>query len=165
MKRLQGALLMALCCAFAVVVTLLHFGKMPYAFAYDPNEERCLPDLHLAFLVKNEKTLPATGDLVFWKPSGALRDMPQEYILKRVAGVPGDHLVINGSSVQINGTTVVSGFPLIDLYNRAPKDFERNEVIPAGHVFVIGTHPLSNDSRYWGYLSVDLIKGLGHKIF
>lgn len=165
MKRLQATLLLALCGMLAVVITLLHFGKMPYAWAYDPNEEQCLPDLHLALLVKSSSTTPSHGDLVFWTPAGSLGDIQQEYVLKRVAGTPGDRLTINGDSVLINGTIVASGFPLSGLYKRAPKDFKRNEVIPAGQVFMIGTHPLSNDSRYWGYLNVDAIKGTGYKIF
>ena len=165
MKKLQAILLLCLCAVLAVVVTLLHFEKMPYAWAYDPNEERCLPDLHLALLVKSAATIPAKGDLVFWEPSGSLKDIEQQYVLKRVAGIAGDRLTINGDSVLINRMVVANGFPLSGLYKHASKDFQRNEVIPAGQVFVIGTHPLSNDSRYWGYLTTDAIKGTGYKIF
>lgn len=165
MKKLQGALLMALCGAMAIVIALLHFGKMPYSWAIDPNAQQCLPDLHLALLVKSSSTTPVKGDLVFWMPAGSLGDIQQDYVLKQVAGTAGDRLTIRGDSVLINGSPVVSGFPLSGLYKRSPKDFERNEIIPAGQVFMIGTHPLSNDSRYWGYLSTSAIKGTGYKLF
>lgn len=164
-KGIQAALLLSLCAVLATVITLLHFGKMPIQWAYDPNPEKCLPDLHLVLLVKSATTKPVAADLVFWSPSGALADIHQEYVLKRVAGTPGDRLKISGNTVSINGAVVVNGFPLADLYHRAPKEFERDEIIPAGKVFMIGTHALSNDSRYWGYLDFNAIKGTGYKIF
>lgn len=161
--RKKDRLLLAFC--VAMVVAILFHGHIPFSFAYDPNEEKCLPDLHLVLLIKKQKTTPANGDLVFWTPSGPLSYVKQKYVLKLVAGIPGDHLTIKDGNVLINGTVVVTGFPLSDVYHHAPKDFERDEIIPAGHVFMIGTNPLSNDSRYWGYLNIDDIKGSGHKVF
>ena len=36
--------------------------------------------------------------------------------------------------------------------------------MPAGKVFVIGTHPNSDDSRYWGYLEVKSLEGVAFKL-
>ena len=166
MRRIQQAFLLALCAFIAVVIVLLHFERMPYAFAYDPNEERCLPDLHLALLIKNKSpTGIVNGDLVFWKPADALTYVTQEFVVKQVAGIAGDRLAIKGDQVTINGSLVVTGLPLSSLYSQAIKDFERNEIIPVGKVFMIGTHPLSNDSRYWGYLNIAAIEGMAYKIY
>lgn len=163
MKSIKEPLLFAFCCVMTVAI--LFRGQIPYAFAYDPNDEKCLPDLHLAFLVKKDHTTPSHGDYVFWTPSGILSYVKQKYVLKQVAGIPGDHLTIKDGKVLINKAVVVTGFPLSNLYHHVPKDFERDEIIPAGQTFMIGTNPLSNDSRYWGYLSIDAIKGTGYEVF
>jgi conjugal transfer pilin signal peptidase TrbI len=106
-----------------------------------------------------------TGDLLFWKPSGALAGFKEAFILKLTAGVPGDHLTIKRGVVQINGVTVVQGLPLASAYQRSAQEFERDEEIPPGKYFLVGLHPNSNDSRYWGYLDASQIEGFAYKVF
>lgn len=151
--------------AIVLLIAMRFWGKPFVTFGYDPQAEQCLPDLHLALLVHHSPASVATGDLLFWKPSGALAGFKEEFILKQVAGVPGDHLSISGGEVRINGKPVVSGFPLASLYRRNAKDFERDEVIPKGKYFLMGVHPMSNDSRYWGYLDARDVVGFAYRLF
>jgi conjugal transfer pilin signal peptidase TrbI len=151
---------------FATLLLAWAFWSKPlFTIGFDPQSERCLPNLHLALLVHLHPAEIHDGDLLFWKPSGALAGFKEHFILKEVAGVPGDRLVIHGGRVDINGRTVVSGFPLAHYYGRAEKDFARDEVIPQGEFFMVGVHPLSNDSRYWGYLSAQQIAGFAWRLF
>lgn len=151
---------------FGVLILVWWFWNGPLvSFGFDPQLERCLPDLHLALMVHRAPSGIHDGDLLFWKPSGALAGFKESFILKEVAGVPGDHLVISAGRVSINGRTVVSGLPLAHFYRHSTKDFDRDEVIPPGNVFMVGVHPLSNDSRYWGYLNVNQISGFAYRIF
>lgn len=151
---------------FATLLLAWAFWSKPlFTIGFDPQSERCLPNLHLALLVHVHPAEIHDGDLLFWKPSGALAGFKEHFILKAVAGVPGDRLVIHGGRVEINGKTVVTGFPLAPYYHRAEKDFERDEVIPQGEFFMIGVHPLSNDSRYWGFLRADQIAGFAYRLF
>lgn len=153
---------------FFLAVLLLVFcfwSKPMFTLGFDPQSERCLPDLHLALLVHKAPHAVHDGDLLFWKPSGALAGFKEQFILKLVAGVPGDHVTIKDGTVQINGKTVVSGFPLARFYHRSEKDFDRDEVIPPGRFFLVGLHPMSNDSRYWGYLDADKVSGFAYKLF
>lgn len=131
----------------------------------DPQKERCLPDLHAALMIHRPPHTVHDGDLLFWKPQGALAGFREHFILKEVAGVPGDRLTIASGKVMINGKQVVEGFPLARYYHKPADSFERSEVIPPGKVFVIGTHPLSNDSRYWGYLDANKVSGFAYRIF
>ncbi|MGR9587095.1 signal peptidase I [Pandoraea sputorum] len=151
--------------AIVLLIALRFWGKPLVSFGYDPQAEQCLPDLHLALLVHHSPASVNTGDLLFWKPSGALSAFKEEFILKQVAGVPGDHLSVRGGEVRINGKPVVSGFPLASLYHRDAKDFERDEVIPQGKYFLMGVHPMSNDSRYWGYLDARDVVGFAYRLF
>lgn len=153
----------------ALLVALLamnyYWFKSPVTIGFDPNDEKCLPDMHLSLLVKQHPAHVERGDLLFWEPSGALSYIKQAYVLKRVSGVPGDRLQVTADEVLVNGEVVAKGLPLVDSTKVSPKAFERDEVIPAGKFFMTGTHPLSNDSRYWGYLDVGSVVGKGYKIF
>ncbi len=137
----------------------------PITLGFDPNDEKCLPGVHLTLLVKSAHPQPKDGDYVFWRPQGALKDIKQAFIMKRVAGAEGDHLLIKNGLVMINGHKIADGLPLIDPSKVAPSAFDRDEVIPAGKLFMIADHPQSYDSRYWGYLDVSAVVGLSHILF
>lgn len=148
----------------AFLIAYFYWFKSPVTFAFDPNDEKCLPDVHLSLLVKNQAPHLDRGDLAFWRPSGALSYVKQEYVLKRVSGVAGDRLEVRNGVIKINGEVVVSGMPLLDESKVKPAAFDRDLIIPAGAIFVTGTHPLSNDSRYWGFLNTRDVIGKGYKL-
>jgi conjugal transfer pilin signal peptidase TrbI len=145
----------------------LGYGRSFVSLAWDPHEVNCLPELHLALLVHHRPARVERGDYVFWKASAvtALSYVKEDFVLKRVAGVPGDVLRIRGDQVSINGRLVAEGLEDAVLYRRRPADFQREEVIPPGRYFVIGTARMSNDSRYWGYLPHEAIVGTGYRIY
>ncbi|MDN4571872.1 signal peptidase I [Pandoraea cepalis] len=151
--------------AAMLLLVACFWGKPIVSFGFDPQEERCLPDLHLALLVHHTPSTVKNGDLLFWTPRGSLAGFKEKFILKQVAGVPGDRVTIRGEDVQINGKTVVHGFPLAHTYRRDAREFERDEIIPHDKYFLIGVHPMSNDSRYWGYLDSKEVVGFAYKLF
>lgn len=156
---------MLACALVAFFMGYRFWFDSPVTLAFDPNAESCLPDVHVALLVRDAPEHIQSGDLLYWKPTGALSHLDRAYVLKRVAGVGGDHLEVLDGIVRINGHQVVSGLALINSEKVSVKDFDRSEIIPKGHVFMIGTHPLSNDSRYWGYLPLAQVVGKGYKVF
>lgn len=153
-------------CAFVAMLLVAYFfwHRLPVSIAFDPNEEKCIPDLHLALLVHRPPVAVKHGDLVFFKPEGALAYIKQEFALKIAVGVPGDRLRIHNQVVSINGVEVARGFPLTTLYRREVATFERDEVIPPGKLFLVGTHPRSDDSRYWGYMDLKALSGPAYKL-
>lgn len=151
---------------FAVILIAYFFwAKPPFSFAFDPNEEKCLPDLHLALLISGPSNSYARNQLVYFEPFGSLSYVKQQYVMKLVAGVPGDHLVIKSGRVLINGSVVATGFPLSNSYKGLIKNIEKDEIIPPNSLFMVGTHPNSDDSRYWGYLPNSMVSGVGYKIY
>jgi len=101
----------------------------------------------LAFLFHQ----PERGDvIVFHEP-----DQPGRDLIKRVIGLPGDKIVLDGSTVSIDG--VVLNEPYItQKYNPGAE----TQVVPADQYFVMGDNrPVSEDSRYFGFVPKDYIVG------
>jgi len=89
------------------------------------------------------------GDtVVFWYP----QDTSKSYI-KRVIGVPGDHVRVEGVLVYVNGVALQESY--VPPENRDSNSWRDGEeqVIPQGKYFVLGDHRnQSSDSRMWGYV-------------
>lgn len=46
-----------------------------------------------------------------------------------------------------------------DVKGKPVESFTFNGIIPKGKVFVVGTHPRSYDSKYWGFLDLSFVDG------
>src|SRR6476469_1566872 len=96
------------------------------------------------------------GDtVVFWYP----QDTSKSYI-KRVIGVPGDRVRVEGGLVYVNGVALQESY--VPPENRDSNSWRDGEeqVIPDGKYFVLGDHRnQSSDSRMWGYVPRENIYG------
>jgi conjugal transfer pilin signal peptidase TrbI len=156
--------------AFGIAVLLVLFvvremGGMPIGLVFDPNREHCLTDFHLGLFVRHTPARVQRDELVYFKPIPALSYVRDPYVLKRVAAVPGDHVVIKNGVVTVNGHAVVHGLPLAGVYNHTPAELARDETVPQGRLFVVGNADLSDDSRYWGYLESSKVVGTATRLF
>ncbi|HCT4767375.1 TPA: signal peptidase I, partial [Pseudomonas aeruginosa] len=92
---------------------------------------------------------PQVGDLVVF------RFPPQRSIayVKRIAGIPGDRVRIDGGRLYVNDHQVTEPY-LAQQALRQPDSLRMAErTVPAGHYFMLGDNrDNSNDSRYWGYV-------------
>ena len=101
------------------------------------------------------------GDIVIFKPP---HEKDKDYI-KRCIAIPGDYFDIKNGYVYINGVKQIE--PYVKDITTWPNDgfnFQtKNEIqgtVPAGKVIVMGDNRTnSQDSRYFGYLDIDRIKG------
>jgi len=125
---------------------------------------------HFGFLLPYRKI--QRGDVVVFR----WPVHPQEHFVKRVVGVPGDHIKIVGGHVFVNGQledethAIYRGqgrddfrdnFPMpyraspqmtADWFTEVPKLTHNGELlVPEDHYFVLGDNRNdSQDSRYWG---------------
>jgi signal peptidase I len=96
------------------------------------------------------------GDVIVFK----FPDEPEIDYIKRVIGLPGDKLEIRRGIVYINGQRMDDPF-VKEAYRQADPNRDLPEfTVPAGRYWVMGDHrDRSSDSRVWGFVSRDLIKG------
>jgi signal peptidase I len=133
-------------------------------FLYGP--ELPLTDYRLPSL-----RLPRRGDIIVFKyPQDEKRDF-----IKRIVGTPGDSVQVRGQQVFINGRPLEepyvrrnpsalghSGSPSFCGYAYACEPV----VVPTDSYFVMGDNrDNSQDSRYWGFVKRDKIKGKAFLIY
>jgi signal peptidase I len=98
---------------------------------------------------------PKRGDvIVFIYP----KDKSKDYI-KRVIGLPGDKIKIIGKDIFINGKLLDAPFGVYDKGSRRNNNLGPI-IVPAQGLFVMGDNrDHSYDSRYWGFVPMELVKG------
>jgi signal peptidase I len=98
-------------------------------------------------------------------------EQPDRDFIKRVIGLPGETVEVREKRVYINGKRLDE--PYVHYLEPPAAPSELHEVtsfdvrerygpvtVPAGHYFVMGDNrDNSQDSRYWGFLPRDYIKG------
>jgi len=112
------------------------------------------------------------GDIVVFK----YPEDPERDFIKRVIGLPGESIELRDRRILVNGRAIEEPYAH---YLPRPQGFAGGEaasddvrvrygpvVVPAGSVFVMGDNrDNSQDSRYWGFLPKDNIKGKALMIY
>jgi signal peptidase I len=100
---------------------------------------------------------PSRGDIiVFIYPKDESKDF-----IKRLIGLPGEKIEIKGREIFINGQRFDDPYGDYSVRNNPgePCSF-CSTTVPEGHYFVMGDNRNnSQDSRYWGFVPADNIKG------
>lgn len=121
---------------------------------------------------------PERGDVMVFIPPHDPR-----YFIKRVIGLPGDHIKYQDKKLYVNGELVqhslIDAKPKnapqvltyeedlgnmthpVQIYAQAPSREQRTEwMVPEGHYFMLGDNrDNSGDSRYWGFVPDENIVG------
>jgi signal peptidase I len=107
------------------------------------------------------------GDILVFK----FPEDPERDFIKRVIGLPGETLEVRNKKVFINGKPLEEPYVhfIFPPEERTPGDVGFNVTeksdygpvtVPAGHYFMMGDNrDNSEDSRYWGFMPADYIKG------
>ncbi|HSB00691.1 MAG TPA: signal peptidase I [Anaerolineales bacterium] len=93
---------------------------------------------------------PVRGDIiVFIFPVN-----PQEDLIKRVIGLPGETVSVH------NGVVTVNGVPLTEPYIASPPAYDGDWVVPQDELFVLGDNRNdSRDSHQWSFLPIENVIG------
>jgi signal peptidase I len=155
-----------------LVGDFLLVNKMVYG-AEIPGTEMHLPALDA----------PTRGDVVVFEPPPRAGQAPRTNYVKRIVGAPGDTLEMNGGRLYVNGSRIDEPYVkngrrasdvrsaaftwqqayLVSGQGRAYHPTRDNWgpiYIPADSFFVMGDNRAnSEDSRYWGFVPQNAIKG------
>jgi signal peptidase I len=116
---------------------------------------------------------PQRGDVVVFRSP----EDPQIDLVKRLIGLPGDHIEVRQKQLYVNGRKVDDGSYAV---HRDPRlGTERNAfnyqlyrrdnfamTVPQGQYFFLGDNrDFSYDSRYWGAVPAHYIKGRAFLIY
>lgn len=105
------------------------------------------------------------GDIVVFV---APPDKEKDYI-KRIIGIPGDRVSVNGGSVYLNGEKLDQGafLPSDVRTNGGNYLGEGNEVVvPQDQYFVMGDNrEFSSDSREWGFVTKNAVIGKSFLVY
>ena len=108
---------------------------------------------------------PRRGDVVVFAPPGRARDL-KNALIKRVVGLPGEHLVIREGRVWIDGRGLREPYVAEPIAYAEP-DWASLGMpggrVPRGHVFVMGDNRNnSQDSHVFGPVPIDHV--IGHPV-
>lgn len=106
----------------------------------------------------------ARGDILVFKHP----DEPERDLIKRVIGLPGETLEMRAKKIYINGQPLDE--PYVHFMSPPAATTDANQLdlrerfgpvtLPDGHLFMMGDNrDNSEDSRYWGFLPRENVKG------
>lgn len=114
-----------------------------------------LPTLHDGEFVLINKLAyqtgsPTRGDIIVFRSTTT----PGLDLIKRIIGLPGDRIIIQGGKVMINGS------PTDEPYINSVPYYNGTWQVPAGNLFVLGDNRNdSSDSHLWGFLPLQNVVG------
>tara|TARA_Y100000590_G_scaffold383108_1_gene453521 strand:- start:441 stop:1520 length:1080 start_codon:yes stop_codon:yes gene_type:complete len=154
------------------------YSKHSFPFSRGPISDRILANN------------PQRGDVIIFKPPHTNLDY-----IKRLVGLPGDKIVIQGGKLFINGETAIyeevredlkilkngrgirvqvltetlpngKTYEIYNYQNNSPGDNTKEFIVPENHYFFLGDNrDNSNDSRFWGSVDIERIVGKAQIIF
>jgi conjugal transfer pilin signal peptidase TrbI len=123
-----------------------------FRIGYDDQDRQCLPP-HRWFLIDRHDRAITQGAVFAFAARGLgpyFRD--GQTIIKRAAGVPGDRIEVGPETVRSTGPGWGRGSRSPAPSDARRTDFLRRDIVPPGHLWVMGATADSFDSRYWGFL-------------
>jgi len=170
----SGSMISTLLIGDHILVNKMIYGlKIPTDCEWDFTTTRPgvrkIPFLWSCFSYKTLFTLggPERGDIiVFMFPEDETKDF-----IKRAVGLPGDTVEVRNKRVWINGELLPEPYtqhvdPAILLHQVQPRDNLGPLTVPTDSYFVMGDNrDQSLDSRFWGFVKHDKIKGKAFLIY
>ncbi len=148
------------------LVVFAAIGTAIYLFIAQPHKvagSSMFPNFHDGDYIITDKlsyrfSQPKEGDIVVFKNP---LDESQDFI-KRIIGLPGDKVKVDGGHVYVNGTMISEPYLKNDVITQGQNFLQDGDekTVPPDHYFVLGDNRTrSSDSREWGFIKRDELIG------
>jgi conjugal transfer pilin signal peptidase TrbI len=126
----------------------------------------CMPS-HEIWLMDMHDQNVAAGEPVVFVAGMRMAPLfpPDMLVVKRLVGMPGDRVVVGTDATTVNDAVVGEGLDLAATLKRPPEDFHAEYTVPEGQYFILGDTRDSYDSRYWGPLPAEALRGRAHGLW
>ena len=161
LDRLLNAVLV-----FVLLHALVSWFSHRFLIGHDAQTTLCLSGNHRWYLIDKAEKSPELGDLVAYRSDARMApELPLgTLVVKRVEALGGDRVDLETQGIRIQGELRPVRFPHRQrLKDRALSDHE-GMVIPDTSLWVMGDHPRSFDSRYFGPVSAQQIIGVARAL-
>lgn len=144
---------------FSIFGLLFAATVLGFRFGYGMQERTCIEYKMIVFNQRPPSDIKRGDYVAFVTEVGRMgHGFDGNIVIKKIGAVAGDKIRVHDGVLYINGEKM-GQLDLAWALHKTNSDFERNEVVPEGAVFMYGTKPRSYDSRYWGLLPVSDITG------
>lgn len=141
--------------------------KANYMFGIDSQVTKCI-DGTVFFVKYSGRHLVARDDLIALVARNAEPVIHDGTLLaKYIRGVPGDTVTVTpDEKILVNGKEVGKGLPHLDgVSAEKRRKFYGTRVLGKDEFWVMGTNPVSFDSRYYGPVQRNQIRGKARILF
>lgn len=140
-----------ICLLTLACITVIILSKKIFTINYIPSESMS-PTLNVGDIVIGSclnQEINRYDIIVFHAPNGIRTTVPNEKLIKRVIGLPGDTVEIKSNHIYINGDVIQDDF----CNEMETKD--ATFVVPDNEYFVMGDNRNNSyDSRFWNGIYV-----------
>jgi signal peptidase I len=151
---------------FQVIVFAISLFLFMYLLLFQPHKvkgDSMQPNYPNAEYLLTDKVTyrfnePKRGDVIVFKPPPA----PEDEYIKRIIGLPGDRVKVEGGKVYINSKVLREDYLSSTLYTSGGTFLPDGDeiTVPKDNYFVMGDNrPYSSDSRSWGFVPKANITG------
>ncbi|MFH2104969.1 MAG: signal peptidase I [Parcubacteria group bacterium] len=145
--------------SLAIIVPIRYFLIQPFVVRGSSMEPSFSSGDYLIIdEVSYRFTEPQRGDVIVFKyPRN-----PSQYYIKRIIGLPGERVLVNGGDVIVYNTEYPSGIEINEAYliEEVQTPGTVDTTLGSDEYFVLGDNrTASSDSRVWGELASDEIIG------
>lgn len=101
---------------------------------------------------------PKRGDVIVLQPP--IAEKVSTHFIKRIIGLPGETIVVDGEKVTIKNKQYPDGFTIKEPYVEFQSTRKATHILASDEYFVMGDNrSVSSDSRAWGPLKRNAITG------
>lgn len=159
-RLLDGALV------FLILYALFGWVGHRFLLGHDSQKILCLQGNHRWYLIDKEERILRPGDLVAYRSDERMApEIPLgTLVVKRVEATEGDLVDFEVQGLRIQGEMHPVRYPHRERLKIRALPQGTHLIVPDGAVWVMGDHPRSFDSRYFGPIEAPQIIGVAHAL-